>query len=177
MRSRRTLAGVVGALAVAVGSPACGGHSSPPAVAGPCAATARATIARAAGTTTRQVTATGFVAPSGAAGCRFGADGTRVLATIDAAPQAEQRFERAVVEYGQNVLWAHLGAAAYPQDIAGLGVGADWFAADQRLLATDGARLLDITVTWPAAAPADARRLAQTLARSYIDAHPGARGD
>jgi hypothetical protein len=90
------------------------------------------------------------------------------VATIDGAPQAEQRFERAEEEYGQNVLWSHRPPSAYPLNIAGIGLGADWFPADSRLLAADASRLVEITVSWPGAAAAPRRRLAEALARGYL---------
>ena len=159
-------------------APAAAAPAPAPAPAGPCSAAARTAIGGAVGVSAAGVAATGYVAPSGAAGCRFltrRAAGDRrpavgVVAEIDAAPQAEQRFERAVVEYGQNVLWTHERAYAYPRNIDGLGVGADWFPVDHRLLSTDGIRLVDITVTWPRAAPGRALGLAESLARRYIDA-------
>jgi hypothetical protein len=75
-----------------------------------------------------------------------------------------------VVEYGQNVLWSHRWAGAYPLNIAGLGLGADWFPADGRLLATDASRLVDITVTWAGAAGRQRRLLAESVARRYVAA-------
>jgi hypothetical protein len=184
MLERRTGRALAVALTVIAGSAgaACGGsHESaaaprPAAPPGPCTAAVRAAIVGGLGTPAATVVTTAFVSPNGAPGCRFAAsragaaDPVGVQATIDSAPQAEQRFERAVVEYGQNVLWSHGPASAYPLNIAGLGEGADWFPADARLLATDGSRLVEITVTWPAAAARAQRQLAESVARRYLAA-------
>jgi len=128
-------------------------------------------IAAASGTPAARVAATAFVAPSGAAGCRFAARGVvpiAAVAGIDTAPQASVRFEREVVEYGQNVIWAHRGPSPYPRNIDGLGQGADWFPAERRLLATDGGRLVEVTVTWPGAAAGRELRLAESIVRGYV---------
>jgi hypothetical protein len=169
----------VGAAALAAAAAGCGGGGSPGKAvggatpAGPCSTAARAAIAGAVRTSPALVTATAFTAPSSAPACRFvgpraAARPVGVLVASDGAPQASSRFERTVVEYAQTVLWSHEGAGVYPQDIAGLGAGADWFPADHRLLATDGSRLFDITVTWPGQAGGQDRRLAEALARGYV---------
>lgn len=67
--------------------------------------------------------------------------------TLDRAPQASFRFERTVVERSQ----AHLGddAAQLPQEVAGVGRGADWIAAPRILLATDDRTLVTVAVLSP----------------------------
>ncbi len=87
---------------------------------------------------------------------------------LDSAPQAPARLEREAVEYSQTVLWAHLGSGAYPRTVSRLGVDAYWFPADRRLLTTDGSRLIEVTVTWPAGSDPRARTLAERLARGYL---------
>jgi hypothetical protein len=166
MRLHVALAAGLAALGGAGCGGASGGGSAPP-----CSAPARAEIAQQAGTTAARVTALRFVDPTGAPTCRFAVarPPILVLAGIDTAPQAYERLDREAVEYSQNVLWSHR-AGAYPQTIAGLGLAADWFPADRRLLVTDGTRLVTITVTWPGAGAGAGppRRLAEALARGYL---------
>ncbi len=70
-----------------------------------------------------------------------------MVAELDGAPQAYYRLDREVVEFGQNVIWAHLGARADPYPIAHLGLAADWFPSENQLVTTDGVRLITIVVT------------------------------
>lgn len=76
--------------------------------------------------------------------CTFRVSGTAVRVTVDSAPQALTRFSRGVVERGQ----AHLGdaQAELPVEVSGIGVGAAWVAAARELSATDGRRLVTVTV-------------------------------
>ncbi|MDW5596373.1 hypothetical protein VSS74_18650 [Conexibacter stalactiti] len=73
-----------------------------------------------------------------------GTPATAVRVTVDSAPQALTRFSRGVVERAQ----AHLGdrRAELPVEIGGVGVGAAWVAAPRELSATDGRRLVTVTV-------------------------------
>jgi hypothetical protein len=114
-----------------------------------------------------------FTTPSGAPGCRFavarpGARPLTVAADIDTAPQAYARLDRQAVEYSQTVLWSHLGAGAYPRTVLDLGLAADWFPAERRLLATDGSQLVDVVVTWPGARASTEQALAEAVARPYL---------
>ncbi|HEU0318670.1 MAG TPA: hypothetical protein VFR49_15140, partial [Solirubrobacteraceae bacterium] len=109
-------------------------------------------------------------------GCRFliarpGARPLTVEADVDSAPQAYARLDRQAVEYSQNVLWSHAGPGAYPRTVADLGVAADWFPADRRLLATDGTQLVEVVATWPGARRGTEQALAEATARSYLG-HP-----
>ncbi len=173
---RRIATGLLAGL-VAVAAPACGRSAHRDSVAQPsgaCAPAVRAVIARQAtipAPTT--VAATPFTTPSGAPGCRFAVPRPSgrpltVAADIDSAPQAYPRLDRQTVEYSQNVLWSHLGAGAYPRTVAGLGLAADWFPAERRLLATDGSQLVDVVVTWPGARPGTEQALAEAVARPYL---------
>jgi hypothetical protein len=132
----------------------------------PCSPRARATLARAARAGSVEVSP--FTAASSAAACRLhvAAGGLTVITQLDSAPQAYTRLERKVVEYGQNVL--HSGQQTYPRTIKRLGLDADWFAAENRLLTTDGVRLIDVKVRWPSASPARRQALATRLARVYL---------
>jgi hypothetical protein len=89
----------------------------------------------------------------------------RLRVTFDDAPQASFRFERTVVERSQ----AHLGGAPaeLPQEVAGIGRGADWIGTQRVLLATDDRRLVTVTVDTPARAAA-ARAQAVAVARAAL---------
>ena len=119
MARRRTIAlrlpAVVAAVAVLSG---CGGGSStaprseppasaPAAPAEPaivaCVPGARRAVSRAAGADARMRTT---AAAPGEATCVYDAGARRVDVHVDANPQAEVRFERAVVERDQNAVWS-----------------------------------------------------------------------
>jgi hypothetical protein len=128
----------------------------------PCSRRARAVVERAAGHATAQP----FTSPSLAASCRLEAEGLTVISRLDSAPQPYTRLERLVVEYGQNVV--HSGARSYPQSIKRLGLDADWLAAEDRMLTTDGVRLIDVKVRWPSASETARKALTMRLARVYL---------
>ena len=108
---------------------------------------ARAALATALHISPSAISARPFTPPSGVAACRFTAPHLNVVATLDSAPQAYQRFNRTTVEYEQNVLWAHLGAKAYPINIPHLGLDADWIPPQREIITTDGVRLITVTAT------------------------------
>jgi hypothetical protein len=102
-----------------------------------------------------------------AAAAALGSDAGLAAGSIRASAFTA-RMERQVVETGQTVIWYHLGPAAYPKYISGLGLDADWFcvlpaAADDRRSAP-GHR----DIRWPTASPARRRRLAEDVARTYL---------
>jgi hypothetical protein len=140
-----------------------GGKQAAPELARACAPSARASVARVA---PGPIDASSFTASNAAAGCRFEARGLRVIARLDSAPQAYTRLERQIVEYGQEVLSS--GQRSYPQSIKRLGLDAHWLAAEDRLLTTDGVRLIDIKVHWPSASETARKALATRLARVYL---------
>lgn len=149
------------------------GSPSPAASAGVCTAAATAAVARAASVPAGAVAESAFAPPSGAAGCRLSvgtANARRALVAVqlDTAPQAYARMERQVVETAQTVLWYHLGPAAYPQDLTGIGQDAVWFAASHQLLGTDGTRLVTVVVHSPRSTDAYQRRLAEGVARVFL---------
>jgi hypothetical protein len=94
-------------------------------------------------------------------------DEVAVSATIDTAPQAYVRLERAAVEAGQR--FSNTSVVAAPVSVAGLGLDAQWFPADAKLMTTDGARLITVVVSWPAANDARKRSLAESVARPYLE--------
>jgi hypothetical protein len=137
-------------------------NSSAARLAPPCSRRARAVVERAAG----HARAHPFTSPSLAASCRLEAGALTVISRLDSAPQAYTRLERQIVEYGQNVL--HSGARSFPQSIKHLGLDAHWLAAEDRLLTTDGVRLIDVKVRWPSASETAQKELAIRLAHVYL---------
>jgi hypothetical protein len=77
--------------------------------------------------------------------CRYRTRHVRLSVQEDTNPQTEFRFERAVVERGQNAVWGHDKAKA-PRQLFGIGQGADWFPADRDLLtlSKNGKLLVDV---------------------------------
>ena len=69
-----------------------------------------------------------------------------VVAELDGAPQAILPLDREVVEFGQNVIWAHLGARR-PYPIAHPGSPRRLVPVRDQLVTTDGVRLITIVVT------------------------------
>jgi hypothetical protein len=113
----------------------------------PCSPRARSKLARETGLRPGLIDASPFTAASGASGCRLrGVGGLTVIVQLDSAPQAYTRLERQIVEYGQNVL--HSGRQEYPRSIKHLGLDADWLAAENRILTTDGVRLVNVKIGW-----------------------------
>jgi hypothetical protein len=152
-------------------APTAGGGSKTPAktrLAPPCARRARSELARGAGVLGGSVEAHPYTAASSARACRLrtAAGGPTVIVMLDSAPQAYTRLEREVVEYGQNVL--HSGRRVYPRTVKRLGLDADWFAAENRLLTTDGVRLITVKLRWRSADPGRREALAIRLARVYL---------
>jgi hypothetical protein len=142
----------------------CGEASTvaPPRAAGPCRDAARRAVARAAGVAAATARSSGPEA--GLATCVYDAAATRVRVRVDGNPQAAVRFDRAVVERDQNSLWSHKRSQA-PRLLGGIGQGADWFPADRELLATDGRRLITVTLVHSPLGSGEALRLSRTVAR------------
>jgi hypothetical protein len=98
--------------------------------------------------------------------CLYTAPRITVRVLVDTNPQAQQRFDRAVVERDQNAIWSSNRGHA-PRLLQGIGGGADWFPDDRNLLTTDGRALIDITVHSPRS-PARALRLARRVAHAAL---------
>ncbi len=145
--------------------------SAPPRAA--CNARLAGVLAAAAGVRVDTVVRSPFTATDGSAGCRFTArraPGGAVAVSVewDSQPQAYYRLERGAVEYAQNVIWDHLGEAAYPHDVPHLGRDADWYPAEHEVQTSDGVRLVSVTVgSFPGGARAG-ERAAIALARTYL---------
>ena len=139
-----------------------------PRLAPPCSRRARINLARETGLQPGLIDASPFTAASGASGCRLRGvgGGLTVIVQLDNAPQAYTRLERQIVEYGQNVL--HSGRQEYPRSIKHLGLDAHWLAAENRILTTDGIRLVNVKVRWASASGAAREALAIRLARVYL---------
>jgi hypothetical protein len=178
---RRTIAlrlpAVVAAVAVLSG---CGGGSStaprseppasaPAAPAEPaivaCVPEARRAVSRAASASARMRTA---AVSTGEATCVYEAGAVRVDVHVDANPQAEVRFGRAVVERDQNAVWSSAPGRA-PRLLQGIGRGADWFPADRELLTTDGRRLISVKLVRGPRPDRARLRLARAVARATLD--------
>jgi hypothetical protein len=84
-----------------------------------------------------------------------------VKVSVDTLPQAFRRWENAEEERTQNTAVWKVNPAAEPQQIDGLGLGAYWVESERRLYATDGVRLVTVTVE----RAADPRAVAQTATR------------
>jgi hypothetical protein len=80
----------------------------------------------------------GVALPSGAV--------VRVSVTIDSAPQAYFRLERAAVEAEQVFGTVRLEPA--PVNVTGMGLDAYWLPAERHVTTTDGVRLITAQVSW-----------------------------
>ncbi len=132
-----------------------------------CLPQARATVAHvlhvAPGSVSARVTTSSAATPECALG---GPRSVSIALTVDSAPQAYFRLERAVVEQGQQ--FGTVRTAAPPQHVPGIGLDADWFPDARELMSTDGRRLISVTAVWPAAGGRGERLLAQALIRDYL---------
>jgi hypothetical protein len=159
-----------GAVARSVHRPSAAAGLAPP-----CSQRARGVLAATATVAAGAIAGSPFTATNGAASCRFttrrAATGPLdVIAELDGAPQAYYRLEKEVVEYGQNVIWGHLGNRAYPVTVPHLGLDADWFPRDARLATSDGVRLITIVVASSPAHAGGGELIAEKLARVYLRA-------
>jgi hypothetical protein len=99
--------------------------------------------------------------------CLYEAAGRTFRVTVDTAPQAWWRWQRAQVERQQTAsLWSHT-PSQQPRDVPGVGGGAFWVQAPRELVTSDGRRLLTVRVLRPVAA-AQARRAAIPVARAGL---------
>lgn len=109
-----------------------------------------------------------FTARSSAAGCRLDGRELNAIVMVDSAPQPYYRLEREVVEFGQNVDWSKVPASAYPRTIKHLGLDANWFPLQNRLLTTDGVRLVTVKLHAPQLGPTERRAIATKMAGAYL---------
>jgi hypothetical protein len=159
----------------------CGGSDAAPrshrttatAAGGACTSRALAELAAATAIPASAIRNARFVATDGSAGCQFSAARAAggplaVTVEVNTAPQAYEHLDREVVEYGQGVIWFHLGEHAYPVNIPGLGLETDWFPAESKLLTTDGVRLVTVVVSTSPRRAGSGQTLATELARRYL---------
>ena len=78
-------------------------------------------------------------------------------------------LERTAIEAGQVFTQSRMIAA--PVAVTGLGIEADWFPAENQLMATDGVKLITVTVDWRRTSLARQRALAEAITRPYLK-HP-----
>jgi hypothetical protein len=109
-----------------------------------------------------------FTARSSAASCRLEGPELSAVVMMDSAPQPYYREEREVVEFGQNVDWSKVPASAYPRTIKHLGLDANWFPLQSRLLTTDGVRLVTVKLHAPDIERAERRAIAVKMAGVYL---------
>ncbi len=161
MSCRRPSSALVGAVLAA----GCGGAAARPAPPGPCA---RAVVTALGGHVRTHVTR---YTPGAQATCVYETPSTRVEVMMDNFPQVPFRFERAVVESGQNAIWSHK-LWKNPQLLQGIGGGADWFPGDNYLLTTGRKLLIKVSIVRPARG---GRSVAERVAKATIasNAVPG----
>jgi len=92
-----------------------------------------------------------------------------LLVNYNTGPQPYFVLERTAIEAGQVFTQSRMIAA--PVAVTGLGIEADWFPAENQLMATDGLKLITVTVTWRGAKVARQRALAEALTRTYLKQH------
>jgi hypothetical protein len=136
-----------------------------------CTTRARSALAARLGVSGATISATPFIAGSGAPSChyvvrRIGRGPIGFTANVDTAPQAYCRLEREVVESGQQ--FASQRESPVPEQVTGLGLDADWFPAEAKLMTTDGTRLITIGVNWPASSQPTERTVAEAAAKAYL---------
>jgi hypothetical protein len=155
------------ALVAAVAAAGCGGGGAAahaPARPGPCA---RSVVTVLGGHVRTRVTAY----TPGQSTCVYQTASMRIDVMMDNLPQVPFRFERAVVESGQNAIWSHK-LWMNPQLLHGIGGGADWFPGDNYLLTIGRKLLIKVSVVRPARG---GRGMAQRVAKATIasNAVPG----
>ena len=90
----------------------------------------------------------------------------RVSVTIDSAPQAYFRLERAAVEAEQVFGTVRLEPA--PVNVTGLGLDAYWFPGERHVVTTDGVRLITAQVSSAGESEGRERALAVVVARQFL---------
>jgi hypothetical protein len=123
------------------------------------------------------ISASPSVGNNGMPQCTFSADVAargriQTVANVDTGPQPYFRLERTEVEASQVFTPTRLTPA--PESISGLGLEADWFPAYPQLMATDGSRLITVSVDWRSASQGRERTLAEAMARTYLRTPHGA---
>jgi hypothetical protein len=94
-----------------------------------------------------------------------------LLVNDNTGPQPYFVLERTAIEAGQ-VFTANRMIAA-PVAVTGLGIEADWFPAENQLMATDGVKLITVTVDWRHTSLARQRAVAEAITRPYLKQKKG----
>lgn len=172
-RRRSVISGTFGVWVTAMALGACG--SAKPATssasAGVCPPKAQRAMARFLDVSPAKITASSSTGGNGSPQCLWKvdlADGARVMTTVNVynGPQPYFILERTIVEDSQ-VFTAH-PLHAPPLSIAGLGLEASWFPQYPYLMATDGYRMLTVTVSWARQPQRVKRALAEAVSRPYL---------
>ncbi len=179
---RRPGPAIAGACLAALAVAACGGsghatthaastHTSSSASITPCQSEARAAIAHFLAITPGSIAASPSMGTNGMPQCTFSAEVAprvrmQTVANVDNGPQPYFRLERTEVEASQVFTPTRLTPA--PESISALGLEADWFPAYPQLMATDGIRLITVSVDWRTASQNRERTLAEAIARTYL---------
>jgi hypothetical protein len=145
-----------------------GGARAAPHLTNACSPHARMSLARIKSLPPGSIDASPFTASNGAAGCLLRGQDIAVIVRLDSAPQAYTRMEREVVEFGQNVDWTKVPPRAYPRTVPHVGLDADWFPTQSRLLTTDGVRLIAVKVRSASMGPTERKAAASVLAGIYL---------
>jgi hypothetical protein len=131
----------------------------------------REAVAGALGVHVASVTTTAATGSNGEPECHYTirtANGTvvKLVANLDSSAQPYQRLERAIVEDGQQ--FASVPTNPPPQAIAHLGLDASWLPDQNKLITTEGVRLISVAVAWPGSTQGQQRALAVATARPYL---------
>jgi hypothetical protein len=97
--------------------------------------------------------------------CEFDNGPGHVRVVRDDLPQAYRRWSRAEVEQWQNSAGWASHPALVPRKLHGVGAGAFWLPGERKLVATDGRRLVTVTVVGAVDSPA---RVARAAARRSL---------
>jgi hypothetical protein len=91
----------------------------------------------------------------------------KMSVSVSTEPQPYAVLERQAEEASQMFTPTRLSPA--PQQVAHLGLDAQWFPELEQLLTTDAVRLITVTIVhWPGASQARWKRLAAVAARPYL---------
>jgi hypothetical protein len=131
-----------------------------------CAPAARAQVARAADVGVASVGVRRGESSQATPECRFRARAIQVTVDVDSFPQPYFRLERTAIEDEQQFGTVRLEAAPVP--ITGIGIEAFWFPTEQKVMATEGRRLITVLIAWRGAGSRRREALAQAIVRRYL---------
>jgi hypothetical protein len=170
-RVRRAAPILLVALAAGCGHARRVSHAKSPKPDSVCLPRARIAIGRALSAAAQSVAVATSTGNNGEPQCTFavlGRRGARLTVNVDSEPQPYYVLERTVVEATQITGVGAAQPVSPPQHIGGLGLDADWFPTQQKLMTTNGVRLFTVYVIWPGASVARRKKAAETAARAYL---------